>query len=152
MGVPISNAKNRKLTQQTGTLPNLGDALFNWFQPMSFVLLTKQVIGFQNVESAQTLDFQGVWQPFTARQLMMKPEGQRSWKWYTVHADPSLNLQTDDIIIYLDVSFRVMEKWDWNIYGYKEYHIIEDYNAAVSKLLTEDGDPITTEGDDPIII
>lgn len=152
MGVPIQNAKDRLLTQQTGDLPQMGEALLSWFQPMRFILLTKSVVGFQNVESPGSITFQGVWQPFNARKLAMMPVGQRDWKWYTVHSDPTLNLQNDDIIVYLGEPYRVMEKWDWNLYGYKEYHVIRDYSVDVSKLVTENDIPITDEGGADIVV
>lgn len=126
---PIQNAADQLLDSNTGTLPNVQGAMANWFQPLSFKQITKSVVNFQNVETTATTRFQGVRQPLSAQKLMMKPEGQRSWRWETIHAYPDLILQPDDIIIFSDRPYRVMEKYDWQEYGYLEYHITQDYTS-----------------------
>lgn len=127
---PISNAANRPLNQNTGTVPDVGDALLDWFQPMQFTKLVKSVEGFQNVEVPTVVNFRGVWQPMSMRRLAMKPEGQRSWKWFTVHADPSLALEPDEVVNYLGEQFRVMGHKDYKLYGYVEYELVNDFTGS----------------------
>ncbi len=126
----IQNGKNTPLNANTGTLPYVGDALLNWFQPMVFGVVTKTVENFQAVETQQQLSFQGVWQPYSDRQLSLKSEGERKWSWYTCHSDPSLSLEPDMVIVYLGVQYRVMSQKDYRLYGYLEYHLIQDYTGA----------------------
>lgn len=130
MAIPIQNAKDKTLTQNTGTMPNLVQALANWFQPMTFTTIVKIVEGFQSVETPTSVDFRGVWQPFTAQQLMMKPEGQRKWKWFTVHAETGLVLEPDEVVSYLGTQYRVKDKIDYTLDGYVEYHLIEDFTGS----------------------
>ena len=130
MGVPISNASNTPLNQNCGTLPDVSGALFSWFQPLTFTSIVKTVVGYQVVETPTNVTFQGVWQPFTAQQLSMKPEGQRQWKWFTVHAQPGLELIPDEVITYLGTQYRIKDKLDYILYGYVEYHLVEDYTGA----------------------
>lgn len=130
MGIPIQNAKDKLLTQNTGTMPNVSGAIQNWFQPMTFVVVEKAVEGFQNVETPTNIDFLGVWQPMTAQQLSMKPEGQRKWKWFTVHTQPGVPLDPDDVVTYLGTQYRVMQKLDYTLDGYIEYHLIDDYEGS----------------------
>lgn len=101
----------------------------NLFQLLTFKQITKTVDAtFQVIETATSLQFQGVVQPFTAQQLRMKSEGQRLWKWSTIHALPVLSLKPDDVLIdQAGVQYRVMGKKDYSAYGYQEYEIIEDY-------------------------
>lgn len=126
----IFNASSRPLSKNPGTLPDVSDALLNYFQKMVFTRITKQIINFKNVEVPIDTDFLGVWQPFTDQQLQMKSEGQRKWKWFLLHADPSLSLKPDEVVNYQNVQYRVMAKKDYTNYGYIEYHLINDYTGA----------------------
>ena len=126
----ILNANTIPLNLNSGTLPDVSGALLNYFQPIIFETVVKTVVNFQVVETPTVYNFQGVWQPFTPEQLLIKPEGQRSWKWFTLHAQPSLVLNTDDVIKYNSVQYRVMSKMDWSLYGYLQYEIIEDFSGA----------------------
>ena len=60
----------------------------------------------------------------------MKPEGQRAWKWFSVHADPSLSLTPDEVITYQSTQYRVKGKTDYTGYGYIYYELIEDYTGS----------------------
>lgn len=126
----IQNAKDTPLNQQTGAVPNVNNALRNWFQPMIFGVVTKEVENSQVVEAMTEVNFLGVIQPLSARDLMIKPEGERDWKWYRVHADPSLVLDPDSVIKYLGEQYRVKANWDYKIYGFVEYHLVKDYEGS----------------------
>jgi hypothetical protein len=123
----IKNANQYNLNQQVGTLPEMSGTLTNWFQPMSFVVITKETIDFEVREVQTFVSFMGVRQPMTSQQLQIKPEGQRTWKWETIHALPDLKLKTDDRIKWGNRFYRVMELSDWTEYGYIEYQIVEDF-------------------------
>lgn len=130
MGVPITNASSVLLSQNTGTLPYVGDAMLDYFQPMLFDVVTKTtVLGVVN-ETKVVTTFQGVWQPLSPQALQMKPEGQRAWTWFRVHADPSLALSPDDVIVYQGIQYRVMARYDYKIYGYNEFHLVQDYTNS----------------------
>lgn len=127
----IANAANIPLNQgPNGTVPDVSGGLKDYFQPMTFTLVGKQVVDFQALETPTNVTFQGVIQPFSERQLLLKPEGQRSWTWYTLHADPVLTLQTDDVVLYLGVQTRVMSRKDFTIYGYVEYTLVQDWTGS----------------------
>jgi hypothetical protein len=78
-------------------------------------------------EESEDIVFRGVVQPFSARQLIVKPEGERAWQWWKVHSETSLSLRGDDIILYRGKNFRVKTDSDYSDYGYYEYDLIEDY-------------------------
>ena len=124
----ISNAKDKGLNF-TG-LPQVGDVLPSWFQTLTFTLVTKYLVDYEVQEVLVTITTQGVRQPMNSQQLSIKPEGQRGWKWETIHCLPNVKLKLDDIIIFDNVKYRVMEKWDWSEYGYLEYHICQAYEDA----------------------
>lgn len=123
----INNAANIPLNQNSGTVPDLSTALDNWYQPMTFGIITKVVSDFQVIESVVDTQFMGVWQPLTGRELMMKPEGQRAWSWWLLHSELALDLKVDDIVIYLTKQYRVMAKKNYSLEKFQEYHLVEDY-------------------------
>lgn len=127
---PIFNAKDRPLNANTGGLPNVGDTLQGYFQPMIFTQVTKTVVDFVAVETPTNFTFMGVWQPYSPRQLLMRPEGERKWKWFICHAEPGVPLDPDEVITYLGEQYRIMEQTDYTLYGYIEYHLINDYTGS----------------------
>lgn len=112
-------------------LPQMGGALQSWLLAMQFTLVAKIVNGeFLVVETPTNFNFRGVWQVFTPEMLQIKPEAERSWKWFMVHADPSLILATDDVVNYRGTQYRVMEKLNYNEYEYVQYNLIEDFTGS----------------------
>ena len=125
--MPIKNGKDFTLNQNLGTLPNVSVAMGNWFQPMTFNLITKETVNFEVVETSDEISFNGVWQVFSPQKLLMKPEGQRDWKWFTLHSDVDLELTPDQVVEYFGTRYRVTGKIDHNRYGFFEYEMTEDY-------------------------
>lgn len=111
-------------------LPQLTGALSNWQQTMVFTTIVKTIVNSKLVETPTDTTFKGVWQPMGPQKLMIKPSGQRAWKWFTCHAAPSLQLKVDEQITFNDEKYRIMEKLDYSPYGYIEYHLVQDYTGG----------------------
>lgn len=124
----IVNAKDKGLNYSG--LPQMGEVLPSWFQTLTFTLVTKSLVDYEVQEVLATITTQGVRQPMTAQDLQIKPEGQRAWKWETLHCLPNVKLKIDDIVIFDNVKYRVKERWDWSEYGYLEYHICQAYDLG----------------------
>lgn len=74
------------------------------------------------------ISFRGVIQPLSPKQIALKPEGQRAWEWLQIHClSGSLNLTTNDQIIYNGQDYKIMATNDYSLNGYIEYHLIRDY-------------------------
>lgn len=126
----INNASSIPLNQNTGTLPDMSGTLQDWFQPMTFGVITKTVTDFQVIESVVNTNFMGVWQSLTGRQLVMQTKGQRQWEWWMLHADLAISLKIDDIVTYVTKQYRVMAKKDYSLYKYQYYELVEDYQES----------------------
>lgn len=126
----ITNGANTPLNARSGSVPNVSGAMQNWFQPMTFGVVTKTNVGFEVVETVDNVSFRGVIQPLSGRDLLIKPEGQRAWKWTMLHSDITLDLKIDSIVTYLGLQYRVMSKKDYRIYGYYYWELVEDYTGA----------------------
>jgi len=129
----IKNGKDTPLSASFNTLPDVSDVLPDWFQNLTFQLVTKSLVNYEVVETLVTIKTMGVRQPMSAQSISIKPEGQRGWKWETIHCLPDVKLKIDDIIIFDDVKYRVMRRWNWSEYGYLEYEICEAYDDGTDK-------------------
>lgn len=126
----IANGANTPINVRTGTVPDVSGALNDWFQPMVFTPIVKDVDAFQLVETPDPISFRGILQPFTKRQLLLKPEGERAWTWLTLHAEAQLTLQVDDVVDYLGKQTRVMARTNYSLYGFVEYELIQDWTGS----------------------
>ena len=124
----IINANTRTLDQIAPTLPNMRDALNEWFQNIVFTMVKKMTTNFELVETNTQIQFQGVVENIKPQDLDMRPEGQRKWRYISVWATPELELNPDEIFTYQGINYRVMTKNDWSSYGYVEYECAEDYS------------------------
>ncbi len=130
MSGTIQNGKDIPVNQRTGSVPDVSGAMQDYFQPMVFSVVNKEFVNSQVVETKTDVNFRGVIQPLKNRDLILKPEGQRSWTWFMLHSDISLELKTDDVITYLGVQTRVMAKKDYKIYGFIYYELVQDWTGA----------------------
>jgi hypothetical protein len=125
----IVNANTRSVYDGLAPMPSMRSTLLGWFRPLGLSKVTKSTVGVRTVEKETPLNASGVWQPFTAEQLSLKPEGERSWRWFMVHTTIDVVLVTDDVIVRGTEKFRVMEKLDYTENGFVEYHVINAYDG-----------------------
>lgn len=126
----INSAASGPFSPGGAAVPNMSGTLSQWSQPLSIEVVAKQTIGFELHETATTVKFRGVFQPLDAAQLIQKPEGQRAWAWYWLHSDSSLRLNNDDVVIFNGARYRVMNVKDYSLYGYMDYHIVDDFTGS----------------------
>jgi len=82
----------------------------------------------QKAKPVTKVVFQGVIQPLSPKAIALKPEGQRAWTWLQIHCFAgSLNLTTNDRIIYNGSRYKVMAVLDYSLNNYIEYHVVRDY-------------------------
>lgn len=126
----IANGKNRPLTFQQGTVPDVSGAMKDYFQTMVFTQIVKSVVGFENLEVPTNTTFEGVIMPFSPRQMLLLPEGQRAWTIFDLYADPVLALQVDEVITWNEKQTRVMSRKDYDMYGYVNYVLCQDWTGS----------------------
>ena len=126
----MKNGKDITLDLSAGALPNVSGALRNWQQTISIFKITEEIVDFRVVETETQVDFKGVMQPMGPQELFYKPEGQRDWKWHTLHTEINIELIVDEKVKHKGITYRVMKKWPFDSYGYYKYDLIEDDNVA----------------------
>lgn len=118
----------KPLNQSSGQ-PQMGAAFAGWTSKITLIKVVQSLVNFINVDTETPMTFDGVIQPFGLKQLMLKPEGERAWQWWMIHCVGStLDLDTNDKVKYLGKKFKVMGVNNYQLNGYVEYHVIEDYN------------------------
>lgn len=122
-------ARNKSISNlMKSGMPQMDTTLTGWEVPLVLIKIIQSVIDGDLVTSEQTFNFRGVWQPFSYQQLALLPEGQRDWSHYWIHAKSgTLDLQTADKIIFQGNRYKVLERKDYSLNGYIEYHVILDY-------------------------
>lgn len=119
--------KNRNLTNH---LPQMNKPIEGWSVPITLLKITQGILNGKKTEKTQEITFSGTVQPFTAEKLSALPEGMRSWSWIWIHCVAgSLNLQTQDKIIFNNVRYKVMSIKDYSLYNYIEYELCQDYQV-----------------------
>lgn len=135
--IKINNASSSTLNKAVNTnLPNVSAAVVKWFQPMSFFKVTKTTVAYQESEEMVETKTMGTWQPLKPREVSYKPEGQRAFSWFRLHALPDFVLEEDEVVIKDGVQYRVKGFWPYNEYGYVEYHMYEDYSGRGPEIVS----------------
>jgi hypothetical protein len=127
---PIFNANQLTLDQNTGTLPDVSGGIYDYFQPITFSQIIKTVVNFQVIETPTITACSGVWQPMGSRRLEIMPHGQRKWRLFEFWTTLAVQLQPDDVITYLSVQYRVLNREDWKLSGILHYDLAEDYTGS----------------------
>jgi len=105
--------------------PNVLSTLRRWNQTIQLQIVKKAVEDFDVKETSVTCQtIIAVIQPTPAQKLLLKPEGQRQWKWWEIWSESKLKL---DWILKDDAGkhYRVMEVSDWSNGGFYNYQLAE---------------------------
>lgn len=109
-------------------MPNMASTLNGWEVPLTLVRIKQNIVEGEAVKTEEFIRFLGVWQPLRDEELQFKPEGQRSWEWIWIHAKSgTLNLETQDKVIFNDKRYKIMNVKDYSLNGFIEYQLVRDY-------------------------
>ena len=123
----IKNAKDSR----AGRLPQVGGALVGWQSSMTFKLVRETIVDREIVKTETNYIYQGVFQPQRSRDLLIKPEGERNWKWWLLHTKTKYDINNgDNIVDYKGRKFRVMKSNDWGQAGFYSYELVESFTEA----------------------
>lgn len=107
------------------SMPNMAEALWDWDVAVELKLVKKNIADFE-VDETSIVDriFRGILQPMPPQKLLIKPEGQRLWKFWELWTQQFLEL--DAVIKDSDgKTYRVVSKDDWKGAGYFHYELTE---------------------------
>lgn len=109
-------------------LPQMAQAMNGWLMRLTRVRVTQRIEAGFVVNDEAKFAFQGVMQPFGPEKIKLLPEGQRSWKWWNLHcyARESV-LVTNDVVLFQNKRYKVMEEKDYGLNNFRSYALVEDF-------------------------
>lgn len=120
---------NKTTVYNAHDLPDMSEGVMSFFQNIIIELIYKQNNeGFLS-ETPDVIHTQGVRFSQSSRELAMKPEGERKWKWSTLYLLPEPPLKVDDKVRIFGIVYRVMSSTGNTEYNVCSYELIEDYDA-----------------------
>lgn len=117
-----------KYLNEITMMPQMSQAFLGWSTKVTLLKVTQTVALGDVTNSLDEISFIGVVQPLGAKQIALKPEGQRAWQWLQIHCVSSdLDLDVNDRIQFCNKIYKVMAKNDYSLNNYIEYHAVEDF-------------------------
>lgn len=108
--------------------PIMTDAFGGLTDQVQFALLNRTQENFNTVETIKVNGyFHGVMEPIHPRDLLVKPEGERTWKWSRLWTAFRMRLG-DYVRDNRGIQYRVMSSQNWQ--SYVEYQLIEAPTAG----------------------
>lgn len=107
------------------TFPNVSDAFWDWTTPVQFILINTVIADFEVAEAQQNAQtFNAALEPIKPQALLVKPENQRSWKWWTMWS--TFKLTKGQVIQDPEgFQYRIMDVFDWRNGGHFEYMAVQ---------------------------
>jgi hypothetical protein len=105
--------------------PDVSAAFMEWTETLVFYPLRKTQSDGETVETQIIpVIFAGNLQPMPERKVLLKPEGERLWKWWELLSKQYIPL--DSVVKdRQSKSYRVMDVKDWHQAGYYWYQLTE---------------------------
>ena len=126
----IQSANKILLNNVNSTLPNMANTIIGWFLNITFDVVERTLDGADWTETTvATINTRGVVQPTRDIDLKIFPEGTWAWEWLTIHCLPEVQLNTNQYIRYDGKLYKVMNKKNWEKYGYVRYMVLEAFKA-----------------------
>ena len=129
----IQNARDRKISDNVGSMPYMAQSIQQIMQPVQVGIIKSQMIGGYNqtvVEKYVKVLSVRIENP---NHLVMTKTGERIWVSMDIYFTPDVILQPDDLFIYRGKQYRVIVTEEWSDYGYSKYGVIEDYTKLFTK-------------------
>lgn len=118
-----------KLLNEISNMPEIQSAITPWEDTIKIGIVTQTWNEGDLTQSISQVSFKGTIQPLSAKQIALKPEGQRAWTWYMIHCTKlDLNIDVNDKIYIDDIKYKVMAYNNYKRNGYVEFHIVKDYD------------------------
>lgn len=124
--------RNIKINQLSANLPDVSEVMNGWEVPMVANYVTQTLVDGAVVDTEVNKPIKGISQPLKAEEIALKDEGQRSWNWVLVQVREDIygELYPTQILIINSIPHKIMAKKDWTLDGYREYHVIRDFESV----------------------
>jgi hypothetical protein len=127
IAVPSASAKT--ISQIAGSQPSMRDTITGWSEQLTMVRLLKKIVDRENVNEEREFTCMGMLQPFSAREVAIKPEGQRRWRWYRLHVSAAVDLEPGEEFIMQGFKYKIMSDLPYHRNGYYEYELVQTFTG-----------------------
>lgn len=125
--IPIVNGKDTPLNKGSSRLPNVSQAITQYFQPVTVGIISSiQVNGRTQTIVEQYICTQGV-RIATDNKLVITKTGERLFARDDIYFLSEILLKADDLFLFNTMQYRVLALEEWTEYGYNKYSVTEDY-------------------------
>lgn len=112
-------------------VPYVAGALRGWTKKRQVRIVTKSVVNFLVVPTAEIVTLDICVQPLQPEKVRRKPEEQRSWKWFSILVKGASPELTIDSQVWVDgVAYRIESRQPWTEAGFRRYEATQDYAGA----------------------
>lgn len=116
-------------------IPNVLDGIAEFQVRLRLARVTKTQSDYDTTETSSDLRyFSAIIEPLPSTRLLVKPEGQRKWKWFRMWAQTQLELD-DYVSDGQNKQYRVMTKQDWDLSGGQSATAVNEYELIESSSL-----------------
>ena len=124
--------RNIKINQLSANLPDVSEVMNGWEVSMTANYVTQTLVDGAVVDTEVNKPIKGIMQPLKPEEVLLKDEAQRNWSWYQVHVREATygELFPTQILIINSIPHKIMAKKDWTLDGYREYHVIRDFESV----------------------
>ena len=126
----VQSANKRTVSEVTSSQPDMSGTVTGWSEQLVFTKLLKKIVDRESVDERREFTCMGIVQPFSAQGLKIKPEGERSWKWWMLHTTTAVDLQNGEQFVLRGIQYRVMSRKAYFRNGYYEYELVETFSAS----------------------
>ena len=118
------------------SFPDVSEALWEWEDELQALDPAQSVVDYEPVDDpTEPYRFEGILEPLTAQRLLLKQEGERNWKWWTLWTETELNINAQ-VIDPDGITFKVTSERRWLKAGYWEYELTEATKPQASTVPT----------------
>lgn len=111
-------------------VPYMRNALKGWTKKIEAKIILKTIVDHLPVKESIDVVIKLNKQPVPSQRIERKPEGQRSWKWWSFiveYIEGGHELNIDDKVIIDDITYNIQSKAPWNESGFIKYEATEDF-------------------------
>lgn len=112
-------------------MPQMSAAFSGWKSRLTFEKITQTVVDGWVTETKTPVTIMGTWQPMSAEDIKLKPEGQWSWSWFMIHVEGTAKpFATNDRLIFNGTQYKIMALKDYTLNNYVQYDAILDFQGS----------------------
>ena len=133
----ITNGKDLDFGQSAAGLPNVADAIMQFFQPVTVgIISSTQVNGRTQTIVSKYIETRGV-RIEDSDTLTISKTGERYWDTAEVYFLNDISLSVDDLFLFNKLQYRVVGIASWPEYGFNHYNVQQDYTKLYAYKPTE---------------